>query len=468
MKKEFLAITLLLIFQNILHAQTTPTLKELIDSALVQDATLTQQLLENQLTQLDAHALNDAFLPRVELSGKGGYLYGSAKIQSPEVAIPAIPNVFSGMKIPEGQLNNRLNISSISAMADAKASMLLYSGGKVKNLQAAVQEKSISENILMDKSRDEVIANISKIYDQFALLQESANVLNKGRKRLEIAKRTAEKALGYGLITPYDHKKIELAQASLASKIIEYEGKKELLLTQLSILTGIEKSRLANINIVLQPIPYTSGANTIEARAEIQALDHGINAANYKIKAEQTWWIPKIAAQTAVSYLGLFNNHITTSKELFPGVISNKLNWRPNNLSVLPIVQAGVGFQWEIFDGKEGKNAVAKAKVQKQMLESQKKDAKDKLQLNLANNQTNYTIANSQIALKQKAKEIAAIALENIEKEFRYGTKKSAEYIDAENDLENAELEYQSAIFNQRRIAVELMRATQELDINKL
>ncbi len=44
---------------------------------------------------------------------------------------------------------------------------------------------------------------------------------------------------------------------------------------------------------------------------------------------------------------------------------------------------------------------------------------------------------------------------------------KSSQLIDAENDLEAAELEYQNAVFNQRRAGIELMRSTQELDITK-
>ena len=36
------------------------------------------------------------------------------------------------------------------------------------------------------------------------------------------------------------------------------------------------------------------------------------------------------------------------------------------------------------------------------------------------------------------------------------------------NDLENAELEYQTAIFNQRRAAIDLMRATQNLNIENI
>ena len=63
---------------------------------------------------------------------------------------------------------------------------------------------------------------------------------------------------------------------------------------------------------------------------------------------------------------------------------------------------------------------------------------------------------------------MAQKALKNVEKEFRYGTKTSSDLIEAENDLLNAELELQTAIFNQRRNAIELMRSTQNLKIENL
>lgn len=132
------------------------------------------------------------------------------------------------------------------------------------------------------------------------------------------------------------------------------------------------------------------------------------------------------------------------------------------------MLTAGVGFKWEIFDGKEGKHAEELAKVNKEMLQTQKYDATRKLTLNLANNQSNYDIAYAQIALKKKQKELAQNALVQAEKEFRYGMAKSMQLIEAENDLEAAELDYQNAIFNQRRAAIELMKSTQELDVTKL
>lgn len=467
MKIQLKQIGFLFIFIPFLSfGQSAPDLRELIDAAIANDGNLTEQKLQNQLTQLDDERLKDVFLPRVDLTGQAGYLYTSANFKTPGLNIPGLEELgIPGIQIPER--TNNINISGISTSAKAEASMLIYSGGKVKHLKEANKEKGLAEQILMEKTTDEIITEISKAYDQFSLLNESKIVLDAAKERLDINRETADKALGYGLITPYDHQKIELAQAVLDSKIVEYNGKRELLITQLHLLTDIERERIALIQPILNPINYLTADSAIEQRAEIRALEHGIHAADNKIKAEEKWWVPKVMAKASLAYMGLYDNHLSTSKEMIYNT-GYKLDWSPSRLHVFPIFQAGIGFQWDIFDGREGKKAIAEAQINKEILLNQKKDAEKLLKLNLANNQTQYDIANSQIELKLKAVQIAEKALVNVEKEFRYGTKTSSDLIAAENDLVNTELEYQTAIFNQRRNAIELMKSTQDLNIDKL
>ncbi len=45
-----------------------------------------------------------------------------------------------------------------------------------------------------------------RAYDQLALVHQTKVVLDESKKRLDANRKTADKALGYGLITPYDHK----------------------------------------------------------------------------------------------------------------------------------------------------------------------------------------------------------------------------------------------------------------------
>ena len=454
-------------FPFVFQAQSAPTLKELVDAAMTKDAAIEQQNLESKLNSLDLQKLKDVFLPKVEISGKGGYLNTRANFISPEIAIPAIKPIFPGAVFPEGSFNNNFNFSGLFGAANAEAKVLLYSGGKVKYLKEALTEKENANKAMQVKNQDEVITQISTAYDQFALVIESKKVLDESKKRLDANKKTAEKALGYGLITPYEYKKIELAEATLDSKMVEYEGKKELLITLLNLLTGIDKERIALINPKLEKIEYLVTDTDINNRTELRAIDHGMKAIDAKIKAEKTWWIPKVQASTSLAYLGLYNANISSSKALIPGT-NQKLDSDLTNFSLFPIFQAGVGFKWDVFDGNEGKHEVEKAKIEKEILESKKSDAVRKLQLNLVNNQTNYNITDSQVEMKAKAKQIAKNALTQAEKEFRYGLIKSTQLIEAENDLENTELEYQTAIFNQRRAAIELMKSTHNLSIEKL
>ncbi len=462
-----IAISAIVGFPLVFHAQSAPTVKELIDAAMTKDAAIEQQNLESKSNLLDQQKLKDIFLPTVEISGKGGYLNATARFISPEIAIPAIKPIFPGAVFPEGTFNNNFTLSSFEAAGKAEAKVLIFSGGKVKYLKQALTEKNNATQALQVKNQDEVITQISKAYDQFALVAESKNVLDESKKRLDANKKTAEKALGYGLITPYDYKKIELAQATLNSKMVEYEGKRELLISQLHLLTGIDKERIALINPNLEKIEYLVTDESIDNRAELKALDFGIKAIDAKIKAEKTWWIPKVQASTSLSYMGFYNTNLSSSKELMPGT-GAKLDYDLTNLNLLPIFQAGIGFKWDVFDGNEGKHEVEKAKIDREILESKKTDAERKLQLNLANNQTNYNIANAQVDLKATAKKIAKNALTQAEKEFRYGLIKATQLIEAENDLEVAELDYQTAIFNQRRAAIELMKSTQNLNLEKL
>lgn len=467
MKSKLSFLLLSLLFYHYAKAQTAPGFKELLDSAMVRDADLKAQQTKNKLTVLDQHKLKDVYLPTLEVSGMASYLNATAHVISPEL------NLQPFLNIPEGKYNNNINVSGFSGLAKADAKMLLYSGGKVRQLNKALEEKRQSENILLEKTSDEVAAVVSRAYDQLALVHQSKKVLDEAKRRLDANRKTADKALGYGLITPYDHKKIELAQATLDSKMAEYEGKKELLLTQLEVLTGIDKERLRLIEPVLVPVALPAPQKTIDQRAEIRALEHGITASGFKIKAEQTWWIPKVQLMASSYYIGLYGARIKSSDNIIPpipaiGYPGRKLDWRPTNLNIFPMLTAGVGFKWEIFDGREGKHAIETARIDRELLQNQKYDAMRKLTLNQANNQSNYNIANSQIALKKKEKEMATNALVQAEKEFRYGMSKSTQLIEAENDLEAAELDYQNAIFNQRRAAVEVMRSTQELDISKL
>lgn len=440
---------------NLANAQTAPTLQELTDSAIARNYELANKHLEIQETEIDQKKLKEAYLPHVSITGKEAFMLSSFGVRTPEILIPQL-----NIDIKEG--HNRYTTTGNLITANAGAEMLIYSGGKVPALKKALIEKKNAQTALLEKDKQEITGMIYQAYDQLALLKQVKVLLDDSEKRLAANKATADKAFGYGLITKYEHQKIEVAQSQLESKNLEYEGKRSLVLKQLNLLTNIDPARLDLIDYSLQPMVVNSAEGSIENRAEIKALDASILANQYKMESEKKWFVPKVQAATSLGYIGLSGGHINSSKPVLP-VGDRKLSANMPNLNLFPMFNIGIGFKWDIFDGNAGKRAVQKAGIEVLMSENNKKDALEKLELNLANTRTNFEIANAQISLKAKQKDIAQNALTQATKEYRVGLIKSSQLIDAENDYQNAAMDYVQAVFDQRRAAVELLKATGRL-----
>jgi outer membrane protein TolC len=459
-KKRLLALLIFLSISSQLRAQSAiPSLQELIDSAITNDNALANKQLDIKSLEIDQKRLKDAYLPHVSITGKDAFVLTSFAVTTPEIKIAPL-----GIDIKEG--HNKFTSTSNLISANAAAEMLLYSGGKIPNLKKALVEKKKAQTVMLEKDRQEIISIISTAYDQLALLKQTHTVLDESEKRLNENKRTADKALGYGLITKYEYQKIEVAQAQLESKILEYNGKRALVLKQLQLLTKIDISRLAAIDNSLQPFLVDTEVGEIENRSEIKALDAAIAANKYKIEAEKKWFVPKIQAASSFGYLGLLGGHLDSKNPLLP--TGKKLSVDMSDLNVFPMFNIGVGFKWDLLDGNTGKREVQKANIELQKTQNDKNEAIEKLELNLANTQTNYSIANSQITVKRKQESIAQNALTQATKEYRVGLIKSSQLIDAETDFQNAALEYVQVIYNQRRAAIELLKATGNLTIQSV
>lgn len=430
-----------------------PTLRELIDSALNKDYTLIDQRLEISLTQLDKQKLNEAYLPRVDLKAQDAFMFTTLRITTPDIEIPQL-----NIKFQDGR-NNFTSISDLATL-NLGADMLLYSGGKIPLLKRALLQKEKAQTAMLEKDSQEMINEVVTAYDQLALLKQVRIVLDTSSRRLNENRRTADKALSYGLITKYEHQKIEVAQAQLASRIASYEGKRELVLTRLYLLTNIPKERLSGIVNALAPLHWED-QNSIEDRAEIKALDATLEANKYKIKAEKTWFIPKVQLASSLGYVGLLAGHLSSSKPVIAG--GDKLSTSMPNVNILPMYNIGIGAKWDIFDGKEGKREVQKAKIEMEKTANSKRDITEKLELNLAKCKADYTVALTRIHLGRTQQELANNALRQATSEYRTGLIKSTQLIDAEEDYVQAALDYIQAVYDQRRAVISLLKATGHL-----
>lgn len=462
MKKHKLDLVILMILPfiigNNLLGQSVPSLQEVLDSAVVYDYGYANKRLALKQIELDQEKIKDTYMPRLELNAKEGYAYGALNLTTPAFAIPQLQ-----LGLPEHE--NRYMLDNFITQAELKASFVVFAGGKVSNLKRANEARLEAETIMTSVDRNKIIQNTTAIYDQLGMLKSVKLMLDESSKRLEENRKAAEKALNLGLITQYEYNKINLAVSQLDAKYKEYEGKRKLVLLTLQSVTKIDLVRLERIDEDINVLTIVDVDKPVN-RPEIIALEAAVRANEYKLKAAKTWWIPKIGASASLTYLGLHNANLRTKD---PFILTQQpLDYKFQNLNAAPLFMAGVGLKWDLFDGREGINDVKRSKLDLQITMNKKADAEEKITLQLEQDKVGLEIAYSQIEIKTVALTLAQNAMSQATKEYEVGLIKSIDLLDAENDLQQAELEYTQAIFQQRRAAISYLEAAGILEITKL
>jgi len=439
--------------------QEAPTLAQLAERAILKSHSLANAELDIQSEREIRSSIKETYLPRVEANGKFAHLNTEVLVDLPTTTLPIL-------NIPLFDGNERFQSRSNLWISDITASAVLFTGTKAPKLGKALDHKIRAQEIMLEKGRQEIIDQVSTAYDQLALLRQVQLVLEESSRRLDIEKKTAEKAFGYGLITSYELTKIAVAEATLAARQQEYEGKRGLLIRQLHQLTDIPMDSLDAIEHTLHPYSLATNSGGIDNRPEIAALDAAIEANRYKVQAERTHWIPQVQALARVGYYGLTDGSLKTPYTL--PVSGQPIHLGANRLQAFPSYMVGVGFRWNLFDGLQGKRAVNKARIEVQKAENERQEAEELLNLNLVKAQTEYELANKQVVTGQTRLNTAQKALDIAQKESRVGLIKPAERIAAETDYQQAALDYYQVVFNQRRAAYRLLMATGDLTLEKL
>lgn len=445
-------------FPNDAISQVAPSLREILDSAIMHDYNYENKQLALNSIELDQERLKDVYMPKLDINGKAAYMFTAMNLTTPEFIIPQLQ-----MAIPEHTNNYR--IQNFVTTADIQASFVIFAGGKVGYLKKANMERYNAESAMLISDRSEIIQNVTAIYDQLAMLKEMKSMLDETQVRLDENEKTAEKALSYGLITQFEFNKITLAKVQLASKYKEYEGKRKIVLLGLNMMTKIDMERLALIDndISVMTVSYVDEPKN---RPELIALEAAVKANEYKVKAAKTWWIPRVGASASFGYAGLYGTKIRSTD---PMLFSQKpMDLNIQNVNIFPMTTVGVGLKWNIFDGREGINDTKKARIDLKIAENKQKDVSEKITLQLQKNKIELEVASDQLLVKETAIAIAESSMEQATKEFKVGLIKSTDVIEAVNDLQKAKLEHAQAIFQQRRAAMEYLKAAGSLETTPL
>ena len=395
-------------------------LQACIDYALQQNITIRKNRLSAESAQVDVKTARAALFPSL-----------SASVSQRVVNRPKSETntIIDGDNITSSQSKTSYNGSY-----GIDANWTLYNGGKRLNTIKQQQLNNRIAELGVAESENTIEESITQIYVQILYAAEAVKV---NEATLDVSRAECERAralLAAGSIARSDLAQLEAqvstdkyqlvtAQATLQDyklqlkQLLELDGEKEMTLYIPTL--GDEN--------VLSPLPSKTDLyrSALTLRPEIEAGRLNVKASELDIDIARSGYIPTISLSAGIGSTNTNGNDFTFGEQI-------KQNWN-NSL--------GVTVSVPIFNNRQTKSAVQKAKIQKQnseldLLDNQKNLYKtiEGLWLDANSAQQRYVAAIEKLRSTQTSYDL-------IQEQFNLGMKNTVELLTEKNNLLNAQQE---------------------------
>lgn len=395
-------------------------LQTCIDYALQQNITIRKNRLNAESAEVDVKTAKAALFPSLTASV-------SQRIVNR-------PNSQTNTIIDGDNITSSQSKTSYNGSYGIDANWTLYNGSKRLNTLKQQRMNNRIAELGVAESENTIEESITQIYVQILYAAEAVKV---NEATLDVSRAECERAralLAAGSIARSDLAQLEAqvstdkyqlvtAQATLQDyklqlkQLLELDGEKEMTLYIPTL--GDEN--------VLSPLPSKTDVyrSALTLRPEIEAGRLNVKASELDINIARSGYIPTISLSAGIGSTNTNGNDFTFGEQI-------KQNWN-NSL--------GVTVSVPIFNNRQTKSAVQKAKIQKQnseldLLDNQKNLYKtiEGLWLDANSAQQRYVAAIEKLRSTQTSYNL-------IQEQFNLGMKNTVELLTEKNNLLNAQQE---------------------------
>lgn len=396
------------------------TLRNCIDYALEHNITIRRNRINVESTQEDVKTAKADFLP--SLSGNISQ------------RIVNRPNSASGTIISGDNITTSESKTSYNGSYGIDANWTVYNGSKRVNTLKQQQLNSRIAELTVDESENSIEENITQLYVQILYSAEAVKV---NESTLEVSRKEFERGqelFNAGSIASSDLAQLEAQVSNDNYQLVTSQTTLQnykLQLKQLLELDGDFEMDLflppLDDSSVLIPLPTKDDVyqTALNLRPEIESSKLNIEASDMNIKIARAGYIPSLSLSAGIGTTNANGNDFSFSEQV-------KQNW--NN-------SIGLTLSIPIFDKRQTKSAVNKAKLQRQTSEL---DLMDNLKTLYKTIESLWLSANSAqqqyVAATQKLKSTqASYAL--VSEQFNLGMKNTVELLTEKNNLLSAQQE---------------------------
>lgn len=417
MKRTFLALALLMGLTA--QAQKKWTLRECLDYAMQNNITLRQSQLKKQTATETRKQSQAALFPSLNASTNQTVGYRPWK----ESGTVTVDN---------GTVNNKVQKTYYNGTYGLNASWTVWDGNKNHNqikLNRLAEEQA---ELTMEETANSIQEKIAQLYVQVLYLNEAIAV---NQQSLEASKKNEER--GQQMLEVGKMSKADVAQLSAQRATDEYNlveaqsnlANYKLQLKQLLEITGDQPFDVAMPTAsdaqALAEIPSLNSVYeaALQQRPEIKNAELSLQSSDVQMKIAKAGHMPTVKITGGVS----------------TSTTSNSTNeWGPQMKTNFD-ASAGVGVSVPLFDLRQTRTAVNKAKIQHEeallTIESKRKDLYLDVEgywLDAQNNQQKFRAAQSSVNSEQQSYDL-------LSEQFQLGLKNIVELMNGKTNLLKAQ-----------------------------
>ena len=342
------------------------------------------------------------------------------------------PNMNNGTIISGDNISTSQSATSYNGSYGIDANWTLYNGGSRVN---GIRQQQLNERIArlaVSESENSIQESIMQVYMQILYAAEAVKV-NEGT--LAVSQATCERGrqlLEAGSLSRADLAQLEAQVAQDNYQLVTAQATLQdyrLQLKQLLELDGAYEMELdlpeLDATDVLSPLPERDDVyrTALALRPEIESGKLNIEAADLNIKVARAGYIPSISLTAGIGSSNANGNDFTFSEQI-------KQNWN-NSL--------GVTLSIPLFDRRQTKSAVNKAKLQKQTSQLDLMDQQKELYRTIESYWLDATSAQQQYAAATSQVESAQASYDLVSEQFNAGMKNTVDLLTEKNNLLNAQ-----------------------------
>ena len=342
------------------------------------------------------------------------------------------PNSNNGTIISGDNITSSQSATSYNGSYGIDANWTLYNGGSRVN---GIRQQQLNERIArlaVSESENSIQESIMQVYMQILYAAEAVKV-NKGT--LDVSQATCERGrqlLEAGSLSRADLAQLEAQVAQDNYQLVTAQATLQdyrLQLKQLLELDGAYEMALdlpeLGATDVLSPLPDKDDVyrTALALRPEIESGKLSIEAAELNIKVARAGYIPSISLTAGIGSSNANGNDFTFSEQI-------KQNW--NN-------SMGITLSIPLFDRRQTKSAVNKAKLQKQTSQLDLMDQQKELYRTIESYWLDASSAQQQYAAATLQVESAQASYDLVSEQFNAGMKNTVDLLTEKNNLLNAQ-----------------------------